>query len=239
MAYLSFIDDAKLEAIISAVLDKGKEAITKAEKQFGRNVIDPFATIFEIASFEINATKWQSNEQVRQAQKSLSNQIGNFHQQLLGSLNGWQNLGSGQLVDIVNPEAKIIGEVKNKYNTLKGSDKSGMYHKLEDLVMRKGHMYKGYTAYYIEIIPKNTKRYNIEFVPSDARTGNVCTANPLIRQIDGYSFYALATGVNNALAELFTVIPAVISYLKPELMTSMEQNNKFVQSFFKTAFEAK
>ena len=108
MAYLSFIDDAKLEEIISAVLDKGREAITKAEKQFGRNVIDPFATIFEIASFEINATEWQNNEQVRQAQKSLSNQIGNFHQQLLGSLNGWQNLGSGQLVDMALLQIEML-----------------------------------------------------------------------------------------------------------------------------------
>ncbi len=239
MSYLSFIENAELEKIIATVLDKGREAITKTEKQFGRNVIDPFTIIFEIASFEINAAEWRSNEKVRQAQKTLSNHLGNFHQKILGSLNGWQNLDSGQIVDIVNHNTKIIGEVKNKHNTLKGSDKSSMYYTLEDLVMRKGHMYKGYTAYYIEIVPKNPKRYNKVFTPSDPRTGGLCQANPLIKQIDGFSFYALATGVDNALEQLFTIIPTVISHLKPEFTTSMQQNNEFVQSFFKTAFQVK
>lgn len=236
MPYLSFIEDEILEKIISDVLTKGKDSIAKSEKKFERNVIDPFSIFFEIASFEINSTEWINNEKIRQAQKTLSNHIGNFHQQILGSLNGWENLESGQIVDIVNHDAKIIGEVKNKYNTLKGSDKSAMYYKLEDLVMRKGHIYKDYTAYYIEIIPKTPKRYDKLFTPSDSRMGASCQENQLIKQIDGYSFYKLATGVDDALEQLFNVIPKVISHLEPKFKASMEQNSEFAQSFFKTAF---
>ena len=128
---------------------------------------------------------------------------------------------------------KIIGEIKNKHNTLKASDRAALYFKLEDLVMRKGHMYKGYTSYYIEIVPKKSQRYDIEFTPSNASTGSKCFSNSLIRQIDGYSFYALVTGIDNALEQLFAVIPTVILKLKPEFKLA---NQEFIQVFFKSAF---
>ncbi|WP_425360261.1 MULTISPECIES: Eco47II family restriction endonuclease [unclassified Candidatus Tisiphia] len=195
MSYLSFIDDVTLEKVVKFVLDKGRAAMIKAEKKFDRNVVDPFSIIFEMASFKINSSEWLKSEKSRQSQKTLSNHLGDFHQQILGAFDGWESLSSGQMVDIVNHDKKIIGEVKNKHNTLKGSDKASMYYKLENLVMQKGHMYKGYTAYYIEIIPKKPKRYNIEFVPSNASTGVICPRNRLTRQIDGDSFYSQFRGI--------------------------------------------
>ncbi|WP_425363647.1 Eco47II family restriction endonuclease [Candidatus Tisiphia endosymbiont of Hybos culiciformis] len=53
MSYLNFIDDATLEKIVKFVLDKGRTAMIKAEKQFDRNVVDPFSIIFEMASFKV------------------------------------------------------------------------------------------------------------------------------------------------------------------------------------------
>jgi hypothetical protein len=93
-----------------------------------------------------SADQWTANEEIRQSQKSLSNAIGLFHQYILGSINGGQLLPTGGIVDIVNHNSRVIGEVKNKHNTLKGSDKSSLYSKIEDLVMHKGHMYKGYIS---------------------------------------------------------------------------------------------
>lgn len=233
MAYLSFIEDQKLEEIIDKVLTKGQFALKNVKKKFNRNVIDPFSILFEMGSFEIGIDQWNINEEIRQSQKSLSNEIGLFHQNILGSINGWQLLSTGGIVDIINHESMIIGEVKNKHNTLKGSDKSSLYFKIEDLVMRKGHIYKGYTVYYIEIIPKKRDRYNIEFTPSDSRTGVTCPANPLIRQIDGYSFYTLATGVDNALEQLFEAVLKIIKKLKPHYNMKGEDS---IRGFFNQAF---
>lgn len=233
MAYLSFIEDQKLEEIVGNALTKGEFALKNVKTKFSRNVIDPFSILFEMGSFEISIDQWTANEEIRQAQKSLSNAIGLFHQNILGSIKGWQLLPIGGIVDIVNSDSMIIGEVKNKHNTLKGSDKSSLYSKIEDLVMRKGHMYKGYTAYYIEIIPKKCNRYNIEFIPSDASKGATCAANSLIRQIDGYSFYALATGIENALEQLFEAIPKVIKKLKPHYDINEESA---IRAFFNQAF---
>ena len=70
--------------------------------------------------------------------------MGLFHQSILGSIKGYQLLPTGGIVDIVNYKSMVIGEVKNKHNIVKGSNKSSLYSKIEDLVMFKGHICKGY-----------------------------------------------------------------------------------------------
>ncbi len=55
------------------------------------------------------------------------------------------------------------------------------------------------------------KRYNKPFTPSDKEKGEKCPSNELIREIDGASFYSLATGSDTALEDLFDVLPDVIS----------------------------
>lgn len=231
MFYLSFINDQKLENIVREVIQKGQDAQLKTN--FCKNVIDPFSILFELSSFSISPKQWLENEKIRQAQKTLSNHIGSFHQNILGAIDGWSVLNTGGIVDVISLDRKIIAEVKNKHNTVKGSDKSGMYYRLEDLVMRKGHTYKNYTAYYVEIIPNKPMKYDVCFTPSDSRTGAKCPINPLIRKIDGYSFYALATGVEDALYQLFSVIPRVIEKVKPECKIL---ETTAAKDFFKKAF---
>lgn len=233
MAYLSFIDDQTLENIVDHVLQKGHKARIKSHEKIDHNVIDPFSVLLEMSSFAMTFDGWLDNEKNRQAQKTLSNQIGFFHQNILGSLKGWRTLGIGGMVDVVCDERKIIAEIKNKHNTLKASDRSGMYFKLEDLVMRKGHAYKDYTAYYVEIVPKKPARYDEPFTPSDNRTGARCQANPLIRKIDGYSFYALATGIEDALYDLFSVLSHVIAKVKPDY-TILETGS--IEDFFRKTY---
>ena len=77
--------------------------------------------------------------------------------------------------------------------------------------MPKNSIYKGFTSYYVAIIPKKKERYNKEFTPPDKSKGARCQDNPLIREIDGASFYALVTGEKNALSDLYNVLPTVIS----------------------------
>jgi len=214
MARLTWISDTDLETVVAHLLAKAEQAKVQSSNQFGRNVIDPFSSIFEMAGFGLDYNEWVSAEKVRQAQKTLQNFIGEFHQNILGSCNGWTNLGVGNIVDLLNPNALLIAEVKNKYNTMSGGQLSTLYWSLESAVMNKTSVYKGYTAYYVEIIPKKPVKYNDPFTPSDKQTGNRCPTNQLIRQIDGASFYEIATGQPNALENLFDILPDVIHDLK-------------------------
>jgi len=155
MPYLSFIDDQKLENIVDEILQKGQKA--HLNSNINKNVIDPFSILFELSSFSITSEQWFENEKIRQSQKTLSNHVGFFHQNVLGAINGWKSLGTGGIIDVISHEKKIIAEIKNKHNTVKGSDKIGVYQKLSDFVTMKGHLTKIIQLIMWKLSPKSLK----------------------------------------------------------------------------------
>ena len=211
MPGLKWISDDSLKNEVCkllAIAQKAKEATTN---KFEKNVIDPFAAIFEMSGFELDYNAWVKNEISRQGQKSLQNHIGDFHQNILGHCSGWDNKKTGNVIDLVSEEKKIIAEVKNKYNTISGGKLSDLYYSLHNLISPKTSIYKGYTAYYVAIIPKKPERYDNPFTPSDKEKGEKCPLNENIRAIDGASFYSLVTGHEDALKELYEALPELIN----------------------------
>lgn len=213
---LEFIEDEKLNEIVSHLLNTAKRAQQAAEEKLERNVIDPFSTLFQMAGFDMTHQTWTEVEKMRQAEKSLQNSIGLFHQTILGSFSGWEDLGTGSIVDLVNHEQKIIAEVKNKYNTVSGGRLSDIYHELENTVMPKTSRYQDYTAYFVTIIPRKPERKNHPFTPSDRSKGSSCPSNERIREIDGASFYDLASGLSGTLRKLYSALPGAITACKKE-----------------------
>jgi hypothetical protein len=210
MAYLKWISDKDLMEAVGHVIKIAKTAQDKAASQFNKNVIDPFSAIMQIAGFGLDYNSWVLSEQTRQSQKTLQNHIGDFHQKILGSVVGWENLKTGNIMDLVSMNDKILAEIKNKHNTVKGANLSDLYKSLSSEVMPKSSRYRGFTAYYVTIIPKTPERFNKLFTPSDKQTGTKLPENENIRMVDGASFYAMVTGVDNALEQLYDCLPKVI-----------------------------
>lgn len=237
MYNLSFIQEAHFEKAVLTVLEAARTAKDKADSaKFGLNVIDPFGVLFEIAGFGLDIDTWLENERKRQAQKTLQNAIGSFHQVLIGHLPGWENAGVAGIVDAVNSSKKLVAEIKNKHNTVKGDNLKTVYDALHDAVMPKGSRYKGYTAYYVEILPKGAKRYDIPFTPSDNKTGMKRPENMAIKKIDGYSFYALATGQEDALQKVFKQLPLTLNKLLQKEFVQ-DKEIAFASDFFTKAYE--
>lgn len=209
MPFLEYISDEDLIKEVKYLLDKAVEKRLDAEKSFNKNVIDPFGALFEAPDFQSHE-EWRNSEMARQCQKTIQNHVGTFHQKILGYVNGWEDLGTGGIVDLINREKKIIAESKNKFNTVTGGNLAAMYISLDAQVSPKNSQFKDYTAYFVNIIPKKPERFNIPFIPSNKETGYKCHENQLIRIIDGASFYHLATGRFDALKELHEALPKVI-----------------------------
>jgi hypothetical protein len=205
---LPFISNKKLYNHVKEVLDIAQQASDLAVKNLYSNVVDPFSAIFDALRQEITLINWMDQETARQIQKTMQNALGDFHQAIIGSMHGWENLSVGHVVDVCNVKRKIIAEVKNKYNTTKGSDKKSIY---DNLNSQLSTVYKGFTGYYVEIIPKGRLPYNKVFTPSDNVTQTRRPVNERIRVIDGKSFYALASGHQEALKMLYVILPKVIS----------------------------
>jgi hypothetical protein len=235
MPYLNWISDIDLENEVKQLLSIAKGAQKAAVDDFGKNVIDPFAAIFEIAGFEIDYDEWLKSETNRQAQKTLQNHIGDFHQNILGYCNGVTNMKVGNVIDLVSEDNRAIAEIKNKYNTISGGKLSDLYYSLDKLVSPKASIYKGYTAYYVAVIPKKGKRYNKPFTPSDKDKGQKCPINENIREIDGASFYSLVTGNDNALEDLYNVLPEVIKVCSEGAKQIIDKEE--LKGFFNLAYK--
>lgn len=239
MSFLNYIDDDTILDHVKSVLDAGINRKAETEKNFGKNVIDPFATIFDAAVSDVDHETWKKSEVVRQCQKTLTNHIGDLHQKILGSVEGWDNLGVGNEFDLICESRQILAEIKNKFNTVSFGKLSGHYYEFENLITPKASRFKGYTAYFVNIIPKKPQRYDIPFTPSDKSKGMRCVLNEKIREIDGASFYHLVTGSESALEDLYDALPSVIEqvfaeeYDKP---LSIPDKELFKQ-YFDTAYK--
>lgn len=233
--YLKWIEDNKLETIVTNLLSKAHEARSGAVKKFGKNVIDPFSAIFEMAGFDIQYNDWIESEKTRQAQKTLQNHIGNFHQGILGCVEGWTDKKTGSVVDLVSTKKKVLAEIKNKYNTVSGGKLADLYDMLSNQVMPKNSIYKSFNAYYVCIIPRKPERYDRPFTPSDKEQGEKRPVNEKIRETDGASFYSLVTGSPTALEDLFDILPDLISKCSSGKY-EIEEREK-LKEFFSLAFE--
>jgi len=236
MGYLSYIEDEKLIKLVHEVINIGISKKETAVKEFNKNVIDPFGAYFEAGAFNIDYKTWVESETIRQCQKTLQNHIGDFHQKLLGYVNGFEDLGVGASsgVDLKCDSKMIVAEIKNKYNTVTGGKLADQYYSLERLVMPKNSKFKDYTAYFVNIIPKKPERFNKPFTPSDKDKGTKCHTNEQIRIIDGASFYTLVTGEQTALQDLHKVLPVVIKNILSKhynIDSNLGSENKFSQYF--------
>jgi hypothetical protein len=238
MAFLTWISDEKLLEAFATLADSIKRGADKAEKDRARNIIDPFSAVFTLSFLKMNHLHWLEMEVFRQKEKSLTNAIGNFHQQILGSVNGWENLGTKANVDIVNDERKIIAEIKNKYNTVKGSERINIYKSLYDCIYGKVSKYNGYKAYFVTIIPRRPEGICRPFVPSDSKSGKKPLEDENIIEIDGKRFYSLVTGSETAMEDLFKVIPQILATDHFHL-TLDNESKVYVNKLFGGAFNRK
>lgn len=232
MSYLKFISDKNLCSAVSNVVKIIETAEHDAQIKLHKNVIDPFSALFHGMTHSISYKEWIEQEKARQTQKTMQNAIGIFHQEILGSIYEWKDLGTGSGLDVENLEMKIIAEVKNKFNTTKGNHRIEIYDAIK--VKLKISKYKDFIGYLVEIIPQGKKKYDKPFTPPDNKTKKRRPTRKKIRIIDGISFYTMATGRKNALQELFKVLPHVIVDKHKYKLSKKEAKEYF--KLFKIAF---
>lgn len=149
-------------------------------------------------------------EKLRSANKSLSNYIGNWHQEVLGLAPNWETTGgAGGGIDLKtkdgyrHPEYGVIyAEVKNRFNTIKSSDEADLWIRLRDV---KKPVPKPSTAFLFQIIPKTTTRYNKPWIPSGVAQRDD------VRHCDGATAYDLVFERDNVLHELLLAFPKILS----------------------------
>jgi hypothetical protein len=227
---LPFISDEDLIRETKKLIDAALAADDADPDSLYSNVVDPFSAIFDTLRQGMPLTEWLIKERDRQIGKTIQNALGTFHQEILGCIPGWRSLGVGQVVDLVNEEKRVVAEVKNKHNTTKGKDKKALYDDLSAVISTS---YRGYTGYYVEIIPSTKQPYNKPFTPSDNVTHISREAREDIRVIDGKSFYALVSGYPNAIDMFYEALPVAIGIVLNRDASLAKNDSSFKDLFYR------
>lgn len=232
--YLSFVSDEDFLECVEWVCDAYSRVSNTFDLDFLiKTSVDPFKMVFDMFGRDGGIKLWMEKEKMRQADKTVNNRIGDFHQKLLGKVDGWVDLGVGDKseVDLKREDNSIFIELKNKYNTMNSSSTAQCRRKLENIVKE----YPNATAYWAYIVPKKTGDYGNE--PWAYSNKGDKHLNPQIRKVWGKSVYELVTGNPNALEETWKALPSAIGEVIDLEMQFNGQDKKLLVDFSKYIFD--
>lgn len=203
--YVEFVSDEDFFNEVKTVIEKymlvpeyeSNEEILKHSE----NTTDEFKLLYDVYINNINLSEWKEAEIVRQRGKKSEMAIGEFHQHLLGHVDGWVDLEQGHEtgLDLMNEEKTIFMEIKNKVNTTNSGSGKTVFDKLKKVVDE----YPNAVAYWGYIVSKNYKNENRLW----ARHGNT---DERIRRIGGKKVYEIVTGDPDALEKTHKALPLAI-----------------------------
>ena len=226
----NFIPEDKFESCVKKLYEKyNKQALSK---DFFKHKIDPFSALTQICFQEKNYDQWTSFEKERQLQKSLQNYIGEFHQDIIRNLDGWEDM---EITDAINKEKKIFVEVKNKHNTVTKAKLTKVYDDLASNLKK----YKKYTAYYMYII-RESDYVDKPFTPSDNTKKRKSKKKSRkkrknLREIDGVSFYKKITKDKDFLRKIYIeLFNKLLKINRKNSFSAIKDDDRFIEYFTKT-----
>lgn len=219
--YVEFVSDEDflecVRKVVEAYQSLDENVTPTSILKESKNTIDEFKTIFDVCVNQISFDEWLKFELTRQQDKTINNKIGEFHQELLGKVDGWVDLGIGDEteIDLKKEDNTVFIELKNKYNTMNSSSEKTCREKLEKVIEK----YPDATAYWAYVISKNYK--------SEDRTWKYQQReDERIRRISGDRLYTMVTGDSKALEKTFNAIPKAIVEILGEDYKLTEEDEK-------------
>lgn len=215
--YVNFIsDDHLLECIgnLHKAYLNAKNNINK--KKFYSNKVDTIKLTFDSKFNNIDEESLIQSEILRQIDKSINNSIGTFHEQILGGIKGFE-VGNLSGFDIKAKDNTLFADIKNKHNTMNSSAAEALFQKLA----RYANDFKKAKCYWVQILAKGSF---CELWSGDINGKEY--SHSRVYKISGDQFYTLLTGQQDAIFQLYKVLPIAINdYLK-----SADQNVEITEN---------
>jgi Eco47II restriction endonuclease len=211
--YVRFISDEHLLYCIGNLYkaySKAKNNISK--KNFYANKVDTIKLTFDAHFNGIDQESLIQAEVLRQIDKSINNSIGTFHEQILGGIEGFE-VGIFSGFDIKAKDDTLFADIKNKHNTLNSSSSESLFQKL------KGYAdnYKKSKCYWVQILAKGS--FN-ELWKGEINGKEY--SHSRVYKISGDQFYALLSGQDDALFQLYAALPMAIK----DYLDTLENSSK-------------
>ena len=220
MAYLSFISDENLEKHIAKTLTSYKETLKKIDlAKFNDNVVDPIKLTFDSIVYKKEIKTIIEEEIARQRDKTNTNAIGYFHQNLFSYFRNCEVPQHGFDIIFNTGKNKVYVELKNKHNTMNSSSSQKTYTRMLNQIVNDNTC----ECFLVEVLAR--KSQNIVWrVSLDSQS----MANERIRRVSIDKFYEMITGDKNAFVNLCKVLPTVVRKIVNEtLANDREQDTVF------------
>ena len=227
--YVDFVSDDHFLKCVKWVCGAYLDPSLKFDKKWlQRNGVDPFKMVFDMVARNRNFESLMEEEKSRQYDKKSGGRIGDFHQKLLGGVDGWTDLGVGDetKVDLKKDDNTIFMELKNKYNTVNSDSLSAVRLKLKKIT----NDFPNSIAYWAYVIEKNGTSGESDWVYLGEN-------NPKLRKIWGSKLYEKITGKSDALEKTWIALPIAICDILSNAGTISSKDLKELQIWFKDAFE--
>ena len=195
---LGFIDNTDFYNHVKETIKKYRFKIDLDD--FNKNLVDPIKLTFDSKIYGKSMQEVIESEIIRQMDKSNTNHIGYFHQNIFRYIgDGWSVPSSGY--DIINPDLKYFVEMKNKHNTMNSSSSQKTYMRMQNTLLKDSAA----TCLLVEVIARSSQdiiwRTRIDGDP---------VFSEKIRRVSIDKFYELVTGDKYAFKKLCEKLPVVI-----------------------------
>jgi len=222
---LKFISDEDLEKHIIKTLEYYRSTIEKMDlDKFNNNLVDPIKLTFDSIVYNREIKSIIIDEIARQRDKSNTNAIGYFHQELFSFIKYCNIPSKGFDVVFDDGEQRIYVELKNKHNTMNSSASQKTYMRMQSKLLDDSKC----QCFLVEVIAK--KSQNIAWQIS---LDGISTSNERIRRVSIDKFYEIITGDKNAFMKLCSVLPKIISKMVNQTIAKERENDSVIQELEK------
>lgn len=206
---------------------------------FNSNIIDPIKLTFDSKVYKKSLEEVIENEIVRQRDKTNTNAIGYFHQNIFKYIKNCVVPNTGfDVVFTRNDGSKVYVEMKNKHNTMNSSSSQKTYLRMVNQLINDDNC----ECYLVEIIAKRSQ--NIMWSVS---LDHDRVSNERIHRVSIDKFYEEVTGNKNAFYLICKEIPIIIDEIIKEnssltveedsvISELKEKNPDILKSLFLLAF---
>lgn len=214
---LDFISDEDIYSHVKKTVDLYRFDINL--KKFNDNLIDPIKLTFDARVYQKSIDFVIENEVLRQIDKSNTNHIGYFHQNIFRYMgNGWEVPVEGY--DVVNEKLGYFVEMKNKHNTMNSSSAKSTYIKMQSTVLSNPSA----ICMLVEVIAKKSQN-TLWSISLDKQS----ISDSRIRRVSIDKFYELVTGNKTAFKELCEQLPLIIEDIVNNMEVKAESNSVFTE----------
>lgn len=182
-------------------------------KEFNKNIIDPIKLTFDAKVYGRSIEEIVEAECIRQIDKTNTNHIGYFHQNLFRYAgNGWKVPEIG--FDVVNDDLHIYAELKNKHNTMNSRAADSVYRHMQNKILHDDKA----TCMLVEVIA--TQSRNEKWFYDNL-------SHEKIRRVSIDKFYGIVFGDDEAFFKLCKTLPRILDDVIEDLKCGSIRNSVY------------